>query len=155
MHPISEPSPRVDLYSLPTCLRCSPVLKPLSDQPDISIVRIRTTHTEDEVTANQELFHVLVMNVRGPALAVIRAIADMSGALAWRAWVTRYAPDTAQRVQSLMSAILNAKSFPEGLQPARSHWMHMAREHPKMGSDFWRPLQRVNEENSLPRQSTR
>ena len=36
----------------------------------------------------------------------------MNGALAWRALVTRYAPNTAPRVQSLMSAILNAKTIP-------------------------------------------
>ena len=39
----------------------------------------------------------------------------MNGALAWRALITRYAPNTAPRVQSLMSAILNAKSFPSEL----------------------------------------
>ena len=73
------------------------------------------TLTEDGVTAAKKLFHVLVMNVRGPALAVIRGITDMNGALAWRALITRYAPNTAPRVQSLMSAILNAKTFPSEL----------------------------------------
>ena len=51
------------------------------------------------------------MNVRGPTLAVIRGITDMNGALAWRALITRYAPNTAPQVQSLMSAILNVKTF--------------------------------------------
>ena len=50
-----------------------------SDQPDMRMARIRTTLTEDGVAANRKLFHVLVMNVRGPALAVIRGIADMNG----------------------------------------------------------------------------
>ena len=63
------------------------------------------------VTAAKKLFHVLVMNVRGPALAVIRGITDMNGALAWRALITRYAPNTAPRVQCLVSAILDAKTF--------------------------------------------
>ena len=39
----------------------------------------------------------------------------MNGALAWRALITRYAPSTAPRVQSLMSAILNVKPFPSEL----------------------------------------
>ena len=39
----------------------------------------------------------------------------MSGALAWRALTTRYAPNTAPRVQSLMSAIFNVKTFPSEL----------------------------------------
>ena len=83
--------------------------------PDMSIATIRATLTEDGVTAAKKLFHVLVMNVRGPALAVIRGITDMNGALAWRALITRYAPNTAPRVHSLMSAILNAKTFPSEL----------------------------------------
>ena len=40
--------------------------------PYMSIATIRATLTEDGVTAAKKLFHVLVMNVRGPALAVIR-----------------------------------------------------------------------------------
>ena len=40
---------------------------------------------------------------------------DVNGALAWRVLITRYAPKTAPRVQSLMSAILNAKTFPSEL----------------------------------------
>ena len=83
--------------------------------PDMSMARIKATLKDDGVTAAQKLFHVLVMNVRGPALAVIRGITDMNGARAWRALVTRYAPSTAPRVQSLMSAILNAKPFPSEL----------------------------------------
>ena len=83
--------------------------------PDMSMARIRATLTEGGAAAAQKLFHVLVMNVRGPALAVIRGITDMNGALAWRALITRYAPKTAPRVQSLMSAILNVKPFPSEL----------------------------------------
>ena len=76
--------------------------------PDMSMKRIRTTLTDDGVTA-------VVINVRGPVLAVIRGITDMNGALAWRAMITRYAPNTAPRVQSLMSAVLNVKTFPSVL----------------------------------------
>ena len=83
--------------------------------PDMSMTRIRATLADDGVAAAKKLFHVLVMNVRGPALAVIRRITDMNGALAWRALITRYAPNTAPRVQSLMSAILNVKTFPSEL----------------------------------------
>ena len=83
--------------------------------PDMSMARIKATLTDDGVAAAQKLFHVLVMNVRGPALAVIRGITDMNAALAWRALIIRYAPNTAPRVQSLMSAILNVKPFPSDL----------------------------------------
>ena len=79
-------------------------------RPDMSMSRIRTTLTNC-IEAAQKLFHVLVMNVRGPALTVIRGITDMNGALAWRALIKRYAPNTAPRRQSLMSAILNVKVF--------------------------------------------
>ena len=83
--------------------------------PDMSMTRIRATLTDDGVAAAKKLFHVLVMNARGPALAVIRGITDMNGALAWRALITRYAPNTAPRVQSLISAILHVKTFPSEL----------------------------------------
>ena len=53
------------------------------------------TLTEEGATAAKKLFHVLVMTVRGPALAVIRGLTDMNGALTWRALITRYAPNTA------------------------------------------------------------
>ena len=41
-----------------------------------------------------------------PALAVIRGITDINGALAWRALITRYGPNTEPRVHSL-----NVKNF--------------------------------------------
>ena len=41
------------------------------------------------VAPTRKLFHVLLINVRGPALAVIRGIADVRGALAWRALIMR------------------------------------------------------------------
>ena len=105
--------------------------------PD-SIARIRATLTEDGVTAAKKLFHVLVMNVRGPALAVIRGITDMNGALAWRALITRYAPNTAPRVQSLMSAILNAKTFPSELtayEIALDEWQENIRKWESISGD--------------------
>ena len=106
--------------------------------PDMSIATIRATLTEDGVTAAKKLFHVLVMNVRGPALAVIRGITDMNGALAWRALITRYAPNTAPRVQSLMSAILNAKTFPSELtayEIALDEWQENIRKFESISGD--------------------
>ena len=106
--------------------------------PDMSIATIRATLTEDGVTAAKKLFHVLVMNVRGPALAVIRGITDMNGALTWRALITRYAPNTAPRVQSLMSAILNAKTFPSELtayEIALDEWQENIRKWESISGD--------------------
>ena len=51
--------------------------------PDVSMTRIRDSLTEDGVRATKKLLHVLVMNVRGTALAVIRGLTNMIGALAW------------------------------------------------------------------------
>ena len=85
-----------------------------------------------------KLFHVLVMNVRGPALAVIRGITDMNGALAWRALTTRYAPNTAPRVQSLMSEIPNAKTFPSELtayEIALDEWQENTRKWESFSGD--------------------
>ena len=117
--------------------------------PDMGMMRIRATLTDDGVAAAQKLIHVLVMNVREPALAVIRGITDMSGALAWRALITRYAPNTAPRVQSLMSAILNVKDLPLRAHSLRDCPTRVAREHSQVGNGCWRSCQRVNEEGYL------
>ena len=84
-------------------------------RPDMSIARIRNAFAEEGVAAAKKLFHVLVMNVRGPALAVIGSITDMNGALVWPALIVTCAPITAPRAQNLMSAFANAKSFPSEL----------------------------------------
>ena len=78
-------------------------------------VCVRLVYTEDSATAAKKLFHVLVMNVGGSAFAVIRGNIDMNKASAWRALITRYAPNAAPRIQSLMSAIINVKTFPSEL----------------------------------------
>ena len=119
-----------------------------TSSPDMSMARIRATLTEEGATAAKKLFHVLVMNVRGPALAVIRGITDMNGALAWRALITRYAPNTAPKVESLMSAILNVKTFPSELtayEIALDEWQENIRKWASISGDN----KRVNEESSL------
>ena len=71
------------------------------------------------------------MTVRRPALAVIRGIIDMKGALAWRALITRYAPNTTSREQSLMSTIHNVKTYPSELPPyeiALDEWQENIRK---------------------------
>ena len=45
--------------------------------------------TEEGATAANELFRIMVMNVSGPALAVIRGSTGVNGAVAWRALITR------------------------------------------------------------------
>ena len=96
---------------VPTLLACA---EDTATSPDMSATRIRATHRRWRDSGKKH-FHVLVMNVKGPALAVTRGTTDMNGALAWRALITRYAPNTAPRVQCLMSAILNVKTFPSVL----------------------------------------
>ena len=121
--------------------------------PDVSIATIRATLTEDGVTAVKKLLHVL--NVTGPALAVIRGIKDMNGALAWRALITRYAPNTAPRVaKSHERNPLQCKDFSLRAHSIRDRTGRKAREHSKVGIDFRRPFQRVNKESSLCWRST-
>ena len=62
----------------------------------------------------------------------------MNGALAWRALITRYAPNTAPRVQSLMSAILNVKPFPSELtahEIALDEWQENIRKWESISGD--------------------
>ena len=107
---------------------------------DMSMTGTRAILTEDGTTAAKKLFPFLAMNVRGPALAVIRGITDMNGALAWRALTTRYAPNTAPRVQSLMSTILNAKTFPSELtacEIALDEWHENIRKWESISGDLF------------------
>ena len=97
--------------------------------PDMSIATIRATLTEDGVTAAKKLFHVLVMNVRGPALAVIRGITDMNGALAWRALITRYAPKHSAESTESHERNPQCKDFSLRAHSVRDRTGRMAREH--------------------------
>ena len=93
--------------------------------------RTRVALAEEGATAAAKLFHVLVMNVRGPELAAIRGIADVHGALAWRALIARHAPNTAPRAQSFTSAVLNVKCFPSELEAceiALDEWQENVRK---------------------------
>ena len=81
-------------------------------EPDVSMDAIRARMGATGLAAARKLFHLLVMSVKGPALAVLRSNRDQNGATAWRLLMKRYEPNTAPRVQSLMSAILNASQFP-------------------------------------------
>ena len=83
--------------------------------PDISMDAIRERMGSEGITATKKLFHLLVMSVKGPALAVLRGNREMNGTAAWRSLTRRYEPNTAPRVQSLMSAILNSPQFPSDL----------------------------------------
>ena len=117
--------------------------------PDMSIATIRATLTEDGVTAAKKLFHVLVMNVRGPALAVIRGITDMNGALAWRAFDHEIRAKHSAESTKSHERNPRCKDFSLRAHSIRDRTGRMAREHSQVGIDFWRPFQRVNEESSL------
>ena len=107
--------------------------------PDMSMSRIKTILT-DGVAAAQKLFHVLVMNVRGPALTVIRGITDMNGALACRALVKRYAPNTKPQIQSLVNEIINVKTFPSELteyEIALDEWQKNIRKWETISGDLF------------------
>ena len=107
--------------------------------PDMSMSRIKTILT-DGVAAAQKLFHVLVMNVRGPALTVIRGITEMNGALAWRALVKRFAPNTKPQIQSLMNEIINVRTFPSELteyEIALDEWQKNIRKWETISGDLF------------------
>ena len=76
---------------------------------NMSMTRIRATHRRWRDSSQQPLPRL------GDEREVIRGIADITGALAWRAMIKRYAPNTEPRVQSLTSAILNVKTSPSQL----------------------------------------
>ena len=62
----------------------------------------------------------------------------MNGALAWPALITRYAPKTAPRVQSFMSAILNVKPFPSEItayEIALDEWQENIRKWESISGD--------------------
>ena len=83
--------------------------------PDISMTAIERSLRAGGVQATKKMFHMLVMTVKGSALGVLRGILQQNGALAWRALMKRYEPNTAPRIQSLMSTILSWPQFPADL----------------------------------------
>ena len=84
-------------------------------EPDVSMAAIERTLGAGGRQAARKMFHMLVMTVKGPALGVLRGNLQQNGALAWRALVKRYEPNTAPRIQSLMSSILSWPQFPADL----------------------------------------
>ena len=90
----------------------------------------------------KKLFHLLVMKVKGPALAVLRGNREQNGVTAWRALTKRYEPDTAPRVQSLMSSILNAQQLPSELtayETALAEWEETIRKWEMISGDHFNP----------------
>ena len=123
--------------------------------PDMSIATIRATFTEDGGDSSQETLPRLGdQRERGPALAVIRGITDMNGALAWRALITRYAPKHSAESTKSHERNPQCKDLSLRAHSIRDRTGRMAGEHSQVGIDFWRPFQRVNEESSLSWQST-
>ena len=84
-------------------------------QPLISMQQIEATLGDAGKAAAKKMFHMLVMTVRGPALGLLRGNMAQNGAEAWRALVKRYEPNTAPRIQSLMTTVLNWPQFPSDL----------------------------------------
>ena len=108
-----------------------------------SIAAIRAALAEDGVTAAKK---VLVMNVRGPALAVIRGHERSTG-MASVDHVIRSkhtAASTKSHERNLQCEDLSLRAH-----SLRDRTGRMAREHSQVGIDFWRPFQRVNEESTL------
>ena len=114
----------------------------------MSMAKIWTTLTDDGVAAAQKLFHVLLMNVRGPALTMIseRGITDMKRSIGMAGVDheirTEYSAESAKshgRNPQCEALSLSAHSLRD--RPGR-----MAGEYSQMGIDFGRSFQRVDEE---------
>ena len=60
----------------------------------------------------RKLFFMLVMTVKGPAQAILRAVEPNNGAEAWQALHRRYEPATAMRAQSITQGALSVLVFP-------------------------------------------
>ena len=91
----------------------------------VSITNLNKT----EQNVARQLFFMLAMMTKGPALAIVRQ-AEISGGgpnglEAWRLLVRRYEPEAATRTLGLLQQILNPMPFPEnvtGFEEALSKW---------------------------------
>ena len=79
-----------------------------------------------EQNVARQLFFMLAMMTKGPALAIVRqAEISPNGLEAWRLLVRRHEPEAATRTQGLLQQILNPAPFPEnvtGFEEALSKW---------------------------------
>ena len=88
-----------------------------------------TNLNKAEQNVARQLFFMLAMMTKGPALAIVRQ-AEISGGgpnglEAWRLLVRRYEPEAATRTLGLLQQILNPMPFPEnvtGFEEALSKW---------------------------------
>ena len=88
-----------------------------------------TTLGVPEQNVARQLFFMLAMMTKGPALAIVRQ-AEISGGgpnglEAWRLLVRRYEPEAATRTPGLLQQILNPVPFPDnvtGFEEALSKW---------------------------------
>ena len=88
-----------------------------------------TTHGVPEQNVARQLFFMLAMMTKGPALAIVRQ-AEISGGgpnglEAWRLLVRRYEPEASTRTLGLLQQILNPVPFPDnvtGFEEALSKW---------------------------------
>ena len=88
-----------------------------------------TTLGVPEQNVARQLFFMLAMMTKGPALAIVRQ-AEISGRgpnglEAWRLLVRRYEPEASTRTLGLLQQILNPVPFPDnvtGFEEALSKW---------------------------------
>ena len=88
-----------------------------------------TTLGVPEQNVARQLFFMLAMMTKGPALAIVRQVeisdGGPNGLEAWRLLVRRYAPEASTRTLGLLQQILNPVPFPDnvtGFEKALSKW---------------------------------
>ncbi len=109
-------------------------------QPNVAMAQIEATLGEAGRNAARKMFHMLVMTVRGPALGLLRGNVSQNGAEAWRDLMKRYEPNTAPRIQSLMTTVLNWPQFPSdlsGYETKLAEWEGTIRKYETISGDIF------------------
>merc|ERR1712194_48268 len=64
-------------------------------------------------TAARKIYYILTMTLRGPHLGILKSTPQQNGYLSWRTLFARYEGSSAGRQHSLLSRILEPKTFRE------------------------------------------
>ena len=108
------------------------------DEPEINMANIEATLGEEGKTAAKRVYYTLVLALKEAALACVRPVEAGSGAKAWRALWKRYEPNTLARMQSVMSAILNVRQFPNSpteYESKLAEWEELIRKYESLSCD--------------------
>ena len=93
----------------------------------------------DHVAANKEIYYASALICRGQARTLVRQCEAGHGAEVWRQLTSRYAPETQNRVYSLMMKIITPSSWekhPDGFEAGLRQWELDIAEFEKASGDI-------------------